>query len=142
MAEGRTDRTFLTRHRWVLLFCLAVLAGALVLSVDAKGRLLVLGIPETALPPLCLWRRLFGVNCPGCGLTRSIVLAAHGHISAAFETHRMGPVFLAVGLLQIPYRLGALFRAKDYPFSRRIDWITLVFLLAALAANWMWNFLV
>jgi hypothetical protein len=34
-------------------------------------------------PVLCVWRRLFHVHCPGCGLTRAMCLLAHGHYADA-----------------------------------------------------------
>lgn len=30
-------------------------------------------------PSLCLIRRFFDVSCPGCGMTRAISCATHGH---------------------------------------------------------------
>lgn len=30
-------------------------------------------------PSLCLIRRIFGVPCPGCGMTRAVSCAIHGH---------------------------------------------------------------
>jgi uncharacterized protein DUF2752 len=30
-------------------------------------------------PSLCLIRRIFGVPCPGCGMTRALSCAVHGH---------------------------------------------------------------
>ncbi len=139
MVSAEEKRRFRARHRTVLLTSLAILIAAAALSVDERGRLVVLGVPRAVVPQLCLWRRLFGADCPGCGLTRSVVLAARCHVAAAFESHRIGPVFLAVILLQIPYRLGMLFLKQDYPTSKWIDWLTVGLLMGALAGNWAWN---
>lgn len=39
-------------------------------------------IPTTRIeagPSLCLFRRIFGRPCPGCGMTRALSCAVHGH---------------------------------------------------------------
>jgi uncharacterized protein DUF2752 len=43
-------------------------------------------------PPLCPFRLLTGLPCPGCGLTRSLVSLLHGDLSAAVFFHPLGPV--------------------------------------------------
>jgi uncharacterized protein DUF2752 len=51
----------------------------------------------SAGPPLCPFRLLTGLPCPGCGLTRSLVSLMHGDLSAAVLFHPLGPV--VAGLL-------------------------------------------
>ncbi|MFW6054018.1 MAG: DUF2752 domain-containing protein, partial [Persicimonas sp.] len=36
---------------------------------------------------LCPFRRLTGLSCPGCGMTRACVLLAHGELSSSLTTH-------------------------------------------------------
>jgi hypothetical protein len=43
------------------------------------------------IPTVCQWRRLFGISCPGCGLTRSFVYLAHLHLVDAFRMNYAGP---------------------------------------------------
>jgi hypothetical protein len=38
-----------------------------------------------AAPPLCLSRLLFGVPCPGCGMTRAFSCALHGRFRRALR---------------------------------------------------------
>ena len=40
----------------------------------------------------CVWRRLFELACPGCGLTRSFCAMSAGEWGAAFEHHMAGPL--------------------------------------------------
>jgi hypothetical protein len=46
-----------------------------------------------------------GVECPGCGLTRSFSAAAHGDVIQAFHFNGMGPALFLLCLLQPPYRI-------------------------------------
>ncbi len=48
-------------------------------------------------PPLCLSRLLFGVSCPGCGMTRALSCALHGHVRRAL--HHNNRVVLMLPLL-------------------------------------------
>jgi hypothetical protein len=40
-------------------------------------------------PPLCLSRLIFGVRCPGCGMTRAVSCAAHGRLRRAWGYNRL-----------------------------------------------------
>ena len=66
------------------------------------------------LPSLCLFYRLTGLPCPGCGLTRSFVCLAHGHFWESLHWHPLGPaIFLVFALLWV--RCG-LFRLRGVPW--------------------------
>ena len=59
------------------------------------------------LPSICPFFNLTGTPCPGCGLTRSFVCLAHGHLFESLRWHPLGPflfggalIFLAGTLLK------------------------------------------
>jgi uncharacterized protein DUF2752 len=67
---------------------------ALLVEAAAPLGLLVLA---AALPPdrpipfdLCLWHRLTGHPCLGCGLTRSICHLMHGDVGGSLALHPLG----------------------------------------------------
>ena len=39
----------------------------------------------------CLWQELLSIPCPGCGMTRALLAALHGDMTAAFRYHFMVP---------------------------------------------------
>ena len=48
-------------------------------------------------PTLCLWRRLFDIECLGCGLTRAFCFLARGRIREALEFNLMVvPAFIVL----------------------------------------------
>lgn len=105
----------LARARWravdrdVLLASLAALSLALVLQVTpARDGVTLLG---RRLPEVCATKRLFDVDCPGCGLTRSFVVGARGDLAGAARLHPLGAVLLLFTAAQVPYRLVRLLRA-------------------------------
>jgi hypothetical protein len=59
--------------------------------------------PESVgrLPSTCAFRRLTGLPCPGCGLTRSWALTAHGRLRGAVDRHPFGPPTYAAALLVV-----------------------------------------
>ncbi len=73
---------------WLALGGLAALGTAFVLSPDH--------IEDG--PVICPFRRLTGLPCPGCGLTRSWVYGAHGWWRESFLAHPFGAVAIAIVL--------------------------------------------
>jgi len=43
----------------------------------------------------CWFREHFGVPCPACGMTRSVILTLHGHFLQGFQLNPGGPVLVA-----------------------------------------------
>ena len=76
-----------------------VLYGCLTAAVTVATLL----SPESVedLPSVCAFRRVTGLPCPGCGLTRSWVLTAHGQLRPAVSRHPFGPATFAAALLVV-----------------------------------------
>ncbi|WP_420040251.1 DUF2752 domain-containing protein [Gordonia sp. MP11Mi] len=59
-------------------------------------------IPVAAVhdgPVICPFRRLTGLPCPGCGLTRAFVYTMHGDLPSAFAAHAFGPLVVALAVV-------------------------------------------
>src|SRR5690348_8415261 len=50
----------------------------------------------TRLPPVCVFRTFFGVQCPTCGLTRAFSSVLHGHFHIAWDYNHMVVIFFPV----------------------------------------------
>lgn len=55
----------------------------------------------TPIGGLCLFRSVVDVECPFCGMTRSFVALAHGHLGAALTFHPAGPLLFAAMVLLV-----------------------------------------
>ena len=62
-------------------------------------------ILSVELPSMCFTKAIFHVQCPGCGLSRSFILLAHGHFRDSFHFHRLGIPLYLFFILQLFYRL-------------------------------------
>ena len=72
----------------------AGLAGAIGIAFLAPG-------DGLGTPRLCPFWLLTGIPCPGCGLTRSWILATHGDWGAAFAMHAIGPISFVAAVLAL-----------------------------------------
>ena len=70
------------------------LAGRWMLRADEE-HVFVLGRP---IEWMCALRSRFGLPCPTCGLTRSVVMSLHGEFARAWQVAPVGPVAV-IGLL-------------------------------------------
>jgi hypothetical protein len=97
-----------SEHLWILGIALVAIGGSFVLQPAGHGGLYV-SVPgldaRITFPESCMSRRLLGLSCPGCGLTRSFVALARGQVKESFCFNPMGPVLFAVCCFQLPYRI-------------------------------------
>ena len=79
---------------------------------------------------LCLFKRLTSVECPFCGMTRSMHLAARGDISSALTQNPMGVVLVLVLLAMLP----VIWRGGPTPATIKL---LSMFLAAGFLAGWL-----
>ncbi|AFM24199.1 DUF2752 domain-containing protein [Desulfomonile tiedjei] len=117
-------RSHANEHLLLLCMALAILVAAFCCRIEPEG-IVSFGLPVIGLHiPLadgCLSRKILGVSCPGCGLTRSFVAVAHGQFRLAMEYNAVGPALFMLCVLQIPYRIWAYFREDKV--KGRLKWI-------------------
>ena len=135
MTSARPSRS---REHWLVLACalalpVALLVLGLFLTPDPRGW----GTHEQLGFRPCLPMSRWNFPCPGCGVTTSIALAAHGRPLAALRTQPFGPVVLAAALAGAVWALAGHARGRDLRAElARVDskrWGTLLAALGLLA---------
>jgi hypothetical protein len=89
---------------------LGLCATIVVLSLTLVPSTEAVSIFGWEVPALCAVRNLFGIGCPGCGITRSFVFLGHGDLSSALSMNWLGPAVYALVWTQLPYRVLRLVR--------------------------------
>lgn len=96
----RARRRELQSDAMMLLVAVAIVAASIVLTPSES----VLTLFGWEVPPLCVIKNVSGMDCPGCGLTRSFTYMGHLAPRAAFERHWLGPALYALVAAQVPFR--------------------------------------
>jgi hypothetical protein len=134
---GRPAREML--HWMLLIGSAAVLAMSLALRVS-DGEHVAAPLLSRPVPVVCTFKRLVGVDCPGCGLTRCFISLAHGDVRRALSYNPAGLLFFGLVLFQIPYRslqIWRLRRGLSELCLGALDTWYLWFLAMALVAQWV-----
>ena len=109
--------------------------GAISVVALAAGRFL----PLEKMTPVCFFHAVSGLACPTCGVTRSLVLLAHGNLRKALS---MNPLFATIFVLALIYFFYCIIR-RILLFPRVKPLVTsaeerliIVFVWVLFAANW------
>lgn len=122
----------------IFFVALAVIVASLVLSPAQSGY----GTHQQLFMPPCFFRALTDIPCPMCGMTTSFALTAHGQVTAAFDSHILGPPLFGLTIVAgLMGGLGAIFRLPRYldpawyVCGSRWAWVVIVAMLVAWPIN-------
>lgn len=104
----RIRRARRSNDAWLLGISVLVVVASMVLTPSTQA----VSILGWEVPPLCIFSNLTGLDCFGCGLTRSFTFLGHGDLKSALDLHRLGPIFYALVLSQIPFRTWCLWKSR------------------------------
>src|SRR6185503_20209663 len=92
-------------------------------------------------PVLCPMALVFGLPCPGCGITRAFGHATHGLFREAFAFHALWPLFLAYFTFLWIYQVLEVVRGEPPKLpTYKIGGSALVVLLGFWAVRLVWFF--
>ena len=87
----------------------ALLASLALARVFASANSAAVYVVGGELPVVCVSRLLLGVSCPGCGMTRSVLMTLGGDLRGALAANVGGPLLvLAVALFGAQLLVNAL----------------------------------
>lgn len=101
------------RQFHVVWLCLA--AGVVLLSTLMQIRnsqQVTVPFTQIPLPELCSFRRMTGMDCAGCGMTRCFISLGHGDVLGAWNYNPAGILLYGIVLFQIPFRGWQLWRIR------------------------------
>jgi len=90
----------------------------------------------------CLFKRLTGVPCPGCGTVRSLHLLMQGDVAASLLTNPLGLLLVLLLLSAAVLLVRDAWRNDDLLYRlmhRRWPPATLAAVAIFTLANWIWN---
>ena len=114
--------------------------------VDARARvhagyflsnlLVVLLVPLVPLVPhFCVMQTLFGIPCPGCGVTHALLLAFGLHVRESIAANPAGLVIASTIGFQLVARPWAMMNCEDSTLvSRMSGWLGRISVVCLLAA--------
>lgn len=93
---------------WLLAVCSLVVVASIALTPSTAA----VALFGWELPPLCIYSALLGVECFGCGITRSFTYMGHGQLTEALALHKLGPVAYVLVVSQLPLRAWRLWSSR------------------------------
>ena len=106
----------------------------------AGGALAWSGLPATG-PLICPFRRMTGLPCISCGMTRAVCALARGDVEAAFSYHAASIPLALAGLAWLAFLFAELATGREYagPIGQRWARVLLGGLALAFTGGWALN---
>lgn len=87
--------------------------------------------------PGCVFKKVTGLDCPGCGMTRATCATLNGDLGKAFYFNPVGMVLLPLALLGLSIEVAGWVRGKPLSHRFRIGRWGAAFLLAVIVGWWI-----
>lgn len=94
--------------RALLIISVGVVIASMILTPSTEA----VALFGWEVPPLCMFSAVVGLDCFGCGLTRSFTYVGHGQFTEAMQLHMLGPALYALVFAQLPLRSWRLWRTR------------------------------
>ena len=135
-----TMRTHVSLHLFFMLFSAVLIGLSFFFVLEGNTGVRIPGMP-TAMPETCNAKRMFGIDCPGCGLTRSFISMSSGRFQKAIRFNPSGPLSYLFVLIQIPWHLFQLIRLMIGKIPVESVWlyVPIYVVCGAMMLQWIWR---
>ena len=97
----------------IVLFCTIILALCSGLSINRGEVAARIDTRNITLPWICLFKTITGIDCPVCGLTRSMISVGHLDFIRAWRYNRAGILVYLFVIYQFSCHLFLAIKARD-----------------------------
>ena len=127
-------------HGIILTGSVVIMLLSFLLKVNDSNQVLVPGV-STPMPDSCLTKMYWGIDCPGCGMSRAFICISAGHFGKARQLNRGSFLIYLFIAIQIPWHAMQLLRV-GWGIGAIDTWWTIVPALAViviLVVSWIWR---
>ncbi len=110
------------------------------MKTDDFQQVFVPGI-AVAMPESCLSKMYFGVDCPGCGMTRAFIRISRGQFVKALQLNLASPAVYLFFAIQVPWHTMQLWRIGK-GIGPIDSWWTIapaLLVVVTLIVGWFWK---
>ena len=123
----------------VVFFCMGLSVIGMSFLMRASGPTSVyLPGASFAMPEVCTSKRIFGVPCPGCGLTRSFIAISHGQFGRAWGFNPASFVLYPFVFAQIPWSAMQVWLIRTRGYGVHVPYIHFLPLAVAIVLLVQW----
>lgn len=140
--EPQTPQIIDPKSTYAVMAWITIVVAMIGLSASMRiesNSIVTLPLVDYSLPELCNFRRLFNIDCPGCGMTRSFIHAANFRIGDAWAMNPAGTLLFLSLVASIPLRITQWLRArygKPLASTVRLEGGWLIMLTVVMLVNW------
>jgi len=133
-------RSEIRLHALFLSMAAVILLMSIFMRTDGDKAVFLPGF-SSPLPESCSSRRMLGIDCPGCGMTRAFISISHGEFARAWHLNHASFVVYFFVAVQIPWHAIQIWklRRNQRPMNWRLVYMTPVAVVVVLSVNWAWT---
>ncbi len=133
-------RSELTLHWLFLLMAAIIILLSFLMRSEGEKSVFLPGF-ASAMPETCSAQRLFGIDCPGCGMTRAFISISSAQFSRAWNFNPASFIVYFFVAVQIPWHTFQIWRltARRQPLVTAWAYMAPIGVVVILTINWIWK---
>jgi hypothetical protein len=131
-------RSEIRLHALFFMMAAVILLMSIVMRTDGEKAVFLPGF-KSPMPDTCSSRRMLGIDCPGCGMTRAFISISHGDFARAWTLNHASFIVYFFVAVQLPWHAIQIWklRRNQPPLDWKYVYMTPVAVVVVLSINWV-----